>query len=225
MNQNDFTVVINFYDAVRILILIFGVFILLRLLILNLSTHVNYVKFNTELNIFSKKKHYPVPTQITLMYLYLIFAGLLLCEYEKDIILISIIRIYPFFGSDPFDLPLKNITTVSRVISVTSPLYMFSISVAPVTCSPYQSPLLHVLHISHPCYMFSISVTPVTCSPYQSPLLHVLHISHPCYLLSMPSCISSLVLFIYYKCTSMVINFSNYYIERHPPESWTSLPK
>ena len=131
MNQNDFTVVKNFYDAARILI--FGVFILLRLLLLNLSTHVNYVKFNTDLNIFSKKKHYPVPTQITLMYLYVIFAGLHLCEYKKDIILISIIRIYPFFGSDPFDLPLKNITTVSRVISVTSPFYMFSISVTPVT--------------------------------------------------------------------------------------------
>ena len=98
MNQNDFTVVINFYDAARILILIFGVFILLRLLLLNLSTHVNYVKFNTDLNIFSKKKHYPVPTQITLIYLYLIFAGLLLCEYEKDITLISIIRIYPFLA-------------------------------------------------------------------------------------------------------------------------------
>ena len=54
---------INCYDALQIIILSLGVFSLLRFPILHLCAHVSYVTFNTDLNLYSKKKTLSVSTQ------------------------------------------------------------------------------------------------------------------------------------------------------------------
>ena len=72
-NSKNFNIEINCYGALQILILNVGVLFLLWPLLLNLTNHVNYVKFNTGLNLGQS---------------FFSLLGLLLCECEKDQILL-----------------------------------------------------------------------------------------------------------------------------------------
>ena len=91
---------INYYDALQFSVLSIGVLILLRLSLLHLCTHVSYVTFNTDLNLYSKKKTLLVSPQCIITYLSLIILGLLLLsECEKEQIVLFIIRIYPNIGN------------------------------------------------------------------------------------------------------------------------------
>ena len=56
LNLKKHEIKINCYDALQIFILSLGVFTLIRLSLLHLCTHVSYVTFNTDLNLYSKKK-------------------------------------------------------------------------------------------------------------------------------------------------------------------------
>ena len=58
LKSNKHEIKINCYHTLRMLILIFGVFTLFSPCLFHLCTHVSYVTFNTNLNLYSKKKHY-----------------------------------------------------------------------------------------------------------------------------------------------------------------------
>ena len=53
---NKYTIAINCFDALQILMFSFGMFFLLWFLSLHLSAQVNYVMFNTDLNLYNKNK-------------------------------------------------------------------------------------------------------------------------------------------------------------------------
>ena len=131
---NKYTIEINCYDAFQILMFSFGMFFLLWFLFLHLSAQVNYVVFNTNLNLYNKNKTVLVLSQSILIFLSIISLGLLLCECKTELFLLLIIRCYPNFGNDILYLSLNKCNITSRVTSVTLLLYIFSISVTPVTC-------------------------------------------------------------------------------------------
>ena len=62
-NLKKHEIEINCYDALQIFILSIGVFTFIRLSLLHLCTRVSYVTFNTDLNLYSKKKTLLVSTQ------------------------------------------------------------------------------------------------------------------------------------------------------------------
>ena len=120
---------INCYDALQISVLSLGVFILLRLSL------VNYVTLNTDLNLYGKKKTLLISTQCILMYLSLTMLGLLLLsESEKEQIVLLIIRANPIIGN-VVDVSLKFNKVISRFISATLSLYIVSISITSATCT------------------------------------------------------------------------------------------
>ena len=131
---NKYTIEINCYDAFQILMFSFGIFFLLWFLFLHLSAQVNYVVFNTDLNLYNKNKTVLVSSQSILIFLSIISLGLLLCECKTELFLLLIIRCYPNFGNDILYLSLNEFNITSRVTSATLLLYIFSISVTPVTC-------------------------------------------------------------------------------------------
>ena len=98
---------------------------------------MSYVTFNTDLNLYSKKKTLLVSTQCNSTYLSLIAVGLLLVllsECEKELIVLFITRINPNIGNI-IAFSLKFSKFISRVISGTLPLYIFCISITPATCT------------------------------------------------------------------------------------------
>ena len=114
-------------------ILIFGVFTLLMPCLFHLCTHVSYATFNTNLNLYSKKKTLLISTECIPTYLSLKVLGLLIlseCEKEQIVLLISLKN--PI--GNVIELLLQCNKTISRVISGTLPLYIFCISTTPVTC-------------------------------------------------------------------------------------------
>ena len=131
---NNLTVIINCYDALRLLILSFGVSFVLWHCLLCLSTLTSFVMFNTDLSLYSKRKKLEISTQCIIMYLSIIILGLLLCECETNHILILILRLYPNFADDLLDLLLKQNKGISRVTSAALSLCIFSMSVTPATC-------------------------------------------------------------------------------------------
>ena len=56
LNSKTYDIKINCYDALQIFVLSLGVFTLLTFGLLHLCTHVCYVAFNTNLNLYMKKK-------------------------------------------------------------------------------------------------------------------------------------------------------------------------
>ena len=78
LNLKKHEIKINCYDALQIFILSLGVFTLIRLSLLHLCTHVSYVTFNTDLNLYSKKKTLLVSTQWISAHLSLVVLGLFL---------------------------------------------------------------------------------------------------------------------------------------------------
>ena len=90
--------------------------------------------FNTDLNLYNKNKTVLVSSQSILIFSSIISLGLLLCECKTELFLLLIIRCYPNFGNDILYLSLNKFNITSRVTSVTLLLYIFSISVTPVTC-------------------------------------------------------------------------------------------
>ena len=124
---------INCYHALQMFILIFRVFTLLRPCLSHLCTHVSYVTFNTNLNLYGKKKTLLISTECIPTYLSLKVLGLLIlseCEKEQIVLIISLIN--PI--GNVIELLLQRNTTISRDISGTLPLYIFCISTTPVTC-------------------------------------------------------------------------------------------
>ena len=99
---------------------------------------MSYVAFNTDLNLYSKKKSL-VSTQCISTYFYLLVLGLILLrECGKEQILLFIIRMNPNFGNvndvidlslKLIDLPLKFSKLISRAFSGTLPLYIFGVSI------------------------------------------------------------------------------------------------
>ena len=131
---NKYTIDINCCDALRILMFSFGNFFLLWFLLLHLSAQVNYVIFNTNLNLYNKNKTVLVSSQTILTFLSTIILGLLLWECKTEQILLLTIRFYLNIGNNLLYLSLNKINVISRVASVTLLLYIFSISVTAATC-------------------------------------------------------------------------------------------
>ena len=123
---------ISCYHALQISVLSLGVLILLGFSALHLCTHVSYVTFNTDLNLYSKKKSLRVSTPWVLTYLTLMLVLLLLSDCENEQIVLFIIRIYPNMGN-VVGLSPKSSKIISRAISGTLSLFIFSISITPAT--------------------------------------------------------------------------------------------
>ena len=126
---------INCYDVFQILILSLGMFTLLRLFLLHICTHENYVAFNTDLTLCTKKKPLFFTKKCISTYLSLLVLGLLLLsECDKEQIVVFIVRINPNIDN-AIDLSLKFSKIISRVFCGTLLLYKFCISITPATCT------------------------------------------------------------------------------------------
>ena len=91
LNSIKHEIKISCYDALQISVLSLGMLILLGVFLLHLCTHVSYVTFNTNLNLFSKKKNLLISTHWVLKYLTLIMLGLLSdCENDQIVLFLSI---------------------------------------------------------------------------------------------------------------------------------------
>ena len=124
---------IDYYHAVQMLILSLGVFTLLRPCLCYLCTHVNYVTFNTNLNLYSKEKTLLISTEYISAYLSLFALSLILSECEKEqIVLIISINIKSAIGN--VTAVLLRCNKIIARISGTLPLYIFCISTTPATC-------------------------------------------------------------------------------------------
>ena len=89
--KQTYGIEISYYDAIQISIFGSGLLILLMLSLLHLCTFVNYVSFNTELNLCRKKKTSLISSQSLTTYLLLNLLGfILLNEYEKEQIFLFI---------------------------------------------------------------------------------------------------------------------------------------
>ena len=95
------------YDAFQILFLTFGVIYLLWLFLLYLTTHVTYVNFNTNLNLYNKKTTCIVSIKSISTHLSFIALGLLSCECEKEQLILLIIWFYPNCCKNLLNLLLK----------------------------------------------------------------------------------------------------------------------
>ena len=124
---------LNGYNIIQIHILCLGIFTLLWLSYLHLCNHVRYVSFNTNLNLYSKKKNILEFPKCIWTYLSLIFIGLLLSECENEQILLFIICMNPDFGS-VFNLALKFRKLISWTLFRILSIYMFSMAVTPAAC-------------------------------------------------------------------------------------------
>ena len=128
----EYQIAINFRNILQIFILIIGLVILLWRSYLHLCNDISYVTFNTNLNLYSKKK-----TIVSSQYLWTLLSigllGLLLSECEKDKILMCIFHTNPNFG-----IVLNLIVKFTRFISWTFrsvfPIYFFYLSVTPPAC-------------------------------------------------------------------------------------------
>ena len=125
-------IVINCHNIIQIFILGSGLVTLLWRSYLHLCSHVSYVAFNTNLNLYNKKKTIRSP-QCFWALLSLILLGLLLSECGKEQILLLIIHTNPNFGS-VVNLALKFSKIISWTIFCTLLIYMFSISVSTPAC-------------------------------------------------------------------------------------------
>ena len=99
-----------------------------------LCTHVSYVTFNTNLNLYSKKKTLLIiSTECISTYFSLKVLGLLvLSGCEKEQIVLVIILINPI--GNVIESLLEYYKIISRVISGNLPLYIFCISTTPASC-------------------------------------------------------------------------------------------
>ena len=132
LNHKRFNIEINSINIPHIVILALGIFSLLWFFYLHLCNHVTYVTFNTNLNLFRKKKPIFKPPQCLLLYLSLIMLGLLLSECP-DLLLFFIINANLNFGN-VFNLPHKVIKIVSRNMVNILSIYIYSIAVTPASC-------------------------------------------------------------------------------------------
>ena len=90
---------INCCDALHIFILSLGVFTLLRLPLLHLCTHVSYVTFNTDLNLYSMKTFLLLSTQCVSTYLSLVVLGLLILSHACFVCIIFANLVYACVNS------------------------------------------------------------------------------------------------------------------------------
>ena len=133
LKSNKHEIKINYYHALQMFILSFGVFTLLRTCLFHLCTHVSYVTFNTNLNLYSKEKTLLISSECISTYLSLVAGLLILSECEKEqIVLIISLNINPI--GNVIALLLQCNKIISRVISGTLPLYIFCVSATPATC-------------------------------------------------------------------------------------------
>ena len=121
---------LNYYDALQILIFGFGVVTLLWSTYINLCTHSTFVSFNTDLNLYNKKK--PASSTQCFWILYVVMFGLFLSECETVIVLI-IFSTNTEFGIT-FVFLLKFRKTISRIIFGTLLIHIFTIAKTPATC-------------------------------------------------------------------------------------------
>ena len=134
INSKKLEIKINCDDARRIIVVGFGLFTLLRLSLLYICTRVIYVTFDTDLNLFNKKKSCLVSIRCISTYLSLVVLGMfILSECAVEQIILFIIRINPNIGN-VVELSLKFSKIISRAISCGLPLYTCFISVTPATC-------------------------------------------------------------------------------------------
>ena len=121
---------INCHVALQIFVLGFGVIILLCFSYVNLCTYVSYISFNTDLNLYNRKKISVSPHCIWM--LYLITFGLFLSECDNEILLI-IISTNTEFGN-AFVLLHKFRKIISKIITGNLSIYIFVIANTPATC-------------------------------------------------------------------------------------------
>ena len=136
LNKQNNKIKINYYDAIQISIFGSGLLILLMLSFLHLCTFVNYVSFNTELNLYSRKKNSLISSQSLTTYLLLNLLGfILLNEYEKEQIFLFIFYMIQNVGNigNIFNLLFKFNNIIPRVAPGLLMIFIFSISIAPAT--------------------------------------------------------------------------------------------
>ena len=124
---------INCYDVFQILILSFGVFFSLWLLIVHCSMHVNYVNFNINLNLYSRKNSSSVSFEYILTFLSQILLVILLNEHGIDYFLLLFFSAIPNFFDDIFFFLTKKIKFSSRITSFSLLIYISSTSFTPST--------------------------------------------------------------------------------------------
>ena len=93
LKSNKHEIKINYYHALQMFILSFGVFTLLRTCLFHLCTHVSYVTSNTNLNLYSKEKTLLISSECISTYLSLVALGLLIlseCKKEQIVLIISL---------------------------------------------------------------------------------------------------------------------------------------
>ena len=135
LNKQNNKIKINYYDAIQISIFGSGLLIFLMLSFLHLCTFVNYVSFNTELNLCGKKKTLSISTQSLTFSLLNLLGFILLNEYEKEQIFLFIFYMIQNVGNigNIFNLLFKLNNIIPRVASGLLMLIIFSISIAPAT--------------------------------------------------------------------------------------------
>ena len=100
---------------------------------INLCTRVTYVSFNTDLNLYNKRKTLALPQYIWIFIFYLVLLGLLLSECEREIILFIISPNIEFGIVLVFVIKFRRI--ISRTIFGSLLIYFFAIANTPATCT------------------------------------------------------------------------------------------
>ena len=140
---------INCYDAVQIFFLSFGVFFLLWFSLLNISSQVNFVNFDTDLNLYKKKTSFSVSIEHILSVLCLLILLCFLNQCDSEQLFIMILWIYPnsfvrLFISVIMKIKLSPIATSFSLL-----LCIFSISYTPLAC------ILCLLILQTWCYSYA----------------------------------------------------------------------
>jgi len=125
---------INHLETIQILVFTIGVIVFLCIILSYFTMYVDYVKFNTNLNIYSKKSNNLIYIQSIPIILSIFPLLLLLLECEKEQLILLIYHLYPNICSSIMDLVLKNRKVTANFISFISVLYIFSISYTQVSC-------------------------------------------------------------------------------------------
>ena len=104
---------------------------MLRLSLINICTHVSYATFDTDLNLYNKKK--TLASSQCFWILHLVTLGLLFNECEKEIILFIISTNTEFGNAFVFFIKFRKIIT--RTIFGSILIYMFALANTPATCT------------------------------------------------------------------------------------------
>jgi len=97
-----------------------------------LSTHVKYINLDTNLNTYNLKKTSVLSNKSISIRLCLLLFAAVLCEFEKEQIILFISQSYPNFLNNTVEKLLKICKPTRSVISASLIVYIFSISFSPI---------------------------------------------------------------------------------------------